>query len=440
VGSLRRFALPVQCRRARPPNLSLDVKRNYPLLLTGQFLGAFGDNAILAVIVGQLTYLQLAGTITGDQLRIASSVYTGILFIPYVLFAPIAGYLNDRYPKTLWLAGGNFLKLCGTAVCLFGATDTVLLGVGYFLVGVGACVYGPAKYGILPEILPRENLVKANGVVELLTLLAILTGAIGGSKLADVFKDSPATSFTVVAVVFGAAWTCAAFMTRTPANASVSLRASAGEFGSQVRALVMHPRLARVMAGTALFWWCGATMKMNFQPWGLEVLGLRDNVSIALLGLWLSVGVMGGSLLAGMLHRVGDLERTRLYGLGLAAVLAVLGLVMPTEFWLTPLVMLGSLQIPVPVVLVLILTGVMAGLFLIPLNAALQAETDPGKLGKTIAVQNLFDNLGMCLAFLFVFTLAKVEVSAGGVFLALAGGILLALLYFRRSSLKGGRA
>lgn len=73
--------------------------RNYPLLLAGQFLGAFGDNAILAVIVGQLTYLNHAGTLSDAGLRTASTLYTSLLFIPYVLLAPLAGHLNDRHAR-----------------------------------------------------------------------------------------------------------------------------------------------------------------------------------------------------------------------------------------------------------------------------------------------------------------------------------------------------
>src|SRR4051812_18779062 len=180
--------------------------RNYPLLLAGQFLGAFGDNAILAVIVGQLTYLQQAGTITAAELRTRNTLYTSLLFVPYVLLAPLAGYLNDRYAKTSWLTGGNALKLLGTGLCALSVKfGPAWQGIGYFSVGVGACFYGPAKYGILPEILPRERLVKANGMVELLTLVAILGGAIAGSVLADVFKDRVLVSYAVLAGIFGAA-------------------------------------------------------------------------------------------------------------------------------------------------------------------------------------------------------------------------------------------
>ena len=92
------------------------ARRNYPLLLVSQFLGAFGDNAILAVILGQLTFQQQAGKITESQLSAANAIYTSLLFVPYVLLAPLAGYLNDRYAKTRWLSGGNLIKLLGTLI------------------------------------------------------------------------------------------------------------------------------------------------------------------------------------------------------------------------------------------------------------------------------------------------------------------------------------
>jgi LPLT family lysophospholipid transporter-like MFS transporter len=198
--------------------------------------------------------------------------------------------------------------------------------------------------------------------------------------------------------------------------------------------LLASPRLRRVLIGTSLFWVCGAAMKINFQPWGLEVLHLPDNTQIALLGLWLSVGVMAGSILAGQLHQVGDLRRTQLYGFVLAGMLALLFSVNSIEFWRSPVVQLGPLLLVVPVVLLLIATGVTAGLFLIPLNAALQAETDETKLGKTIAVQNLGDNLGMCVAGLYVFASVKAGLSSSGVFLGLALGVagLVAWMHFSR--------
>jgi LPLT family lysophospholipid transporter-like MFS transporter len=406
--------------------------RNYPLLLAGQFLSAFGDNAILAVIVGQLTYLQKSGAISADQLRSSNTIYTSLLFVPYVLLAPLAGYLNDRYAKTRWLVGGNALKLAGTVLCAlsvwFGPSWQ---GIGYFIVGIGACFYGPAKYGILPEILPRERLVKANGMVELLTLVAILGGYIAGSVLADVFNDRVLISYAAVAGIFAAALLLNFFMNATPHKAHVALADSVGEFAGHLRDLLSAPRLCRILVGTSLFWVCGAAMKINFQPWGLEVLHLPDNTQIALLGLWLSIGVMIGSILAGQLHAVGDLRRTQVYGFALAGMLALLFTVNSFPFWLQPVLHVGPLHLIVPVVLLLIGAGVAAGLFLIPLNAALQAESDPEKLGKTIAVQNLGDNLGMLVAGAYVFTGVKAGLSSSGVFLGLAIAVTVAVTWLR---------
>lgn len=410
----------------------MNPNRNFPLLLTGQFLGAFGDNAILAVIVGQLTYLQKSGAITEEALRTNSTIYASLLFIPYVLLAPIAGYLNDRYAKTSWLIGGNAIKLFGTAVCVLSVWyGAVWQGVGYFIVGIGGCFYGPAKYGILPEILPRERLVKANGMVELLTLVAILGGAIAGSVMADTFKDHVLTSFVILAGIFGSALLANFFMAPTAPKPEVRFSRSVAEFGHHLRDLFTSARLSRILIGTSLFWVCGAAMKINFQPWGLEVLHLPDNTQISLLGLWLSVGVMAGSIFAGQLHQVSDLRRTQSYGFLLAGMLALLFSVDSLGFWRTPVVHAGPLLLVLPVVILLVATGFAAGLFLIPLNAALQAESDETKLGKTIAVQNLGDSLGMCTASVYTFACVKAGLSSSGVFLGLAIGVAAIVAWLR---------
>ena len=408
------------------------AQRNYPILLTSQFLSALGDNAILAVIVGQLTYLQKAGALTEAQLRTHNTVYTSLLFVPFIVLAPIAGFLNDRYPKTAWLAGGNGLKVIGTLLCTLSiAFGPIWQGIGYLMVGVGACFYGPAKYGILPEILPKDRLVRANGMVELLTLVAILGGGIVGSVMADRWKDSVLTSYGVIMGIYLGSLLLNVMMQQTPANPTVHWKTNVSTFWEHAQQLAKAPRLSRMLLGTGLFWVCGAAMKINFQPWGLNVLRLPDNTQIALLGLWLSVGVMVGSILAGQWFQIGDLRRTRFFGFALGATLALLFSVEPLEFWRHPVIQAGPLHLVVPVVGLLIGTGIAAGFFLIPLNAALQSESDPGKLGKTIAVQNLVDNIGMSCASLLCLISVKAGISASGVFLVLAA-ITSAIVFFLR--------
>ncbi len=410
--------------------------RNYPLLLASQFLSAFGDNAILAVIVGQLTAMKRAGAIDEPTLRGRSAMYTLLLFIPFIVLAPLAGYLNDRFAKTTWLAGGNAVKLVGTFVCALSIWfGYIWQAPGYFIVGIGSCFYGPAKYGILPEILPKERLVKANGTVELLTLSSIILGSIAGSFMSD--RWSLPACYAVLVGIFGISLAMNLAMHRSPENPATRLGASVGEFGRHAVALFTAPRLGRVLAGTALFWVCGAAMKINFQAWGLGVLNLPTNLQVSLLGLWLSVGVMVGSLLAGRFHKVGDLGWTRRYGVGLVLALVLLGSVEWIGFWRAWVVVRNDLHFFPWVVCLLVATGIAAGLFLIPLNASLQSESDSTKLGKTIAVQNLSDNLGMLFAGGIVLACTKSErwfgfpISSGGVFLVLAGFVAMVVLWLR---------
>ena len=168
-------------------------------------------------------------------------------------------------------------------------------------------------------------------------------------------------------------------MTKTPYDPAIRLKQSYKEFIVNFRDLARSPRLIRILLGTGVFWIAGAVFKMNSQPWGLNVLGYETNEQIAWLGLWLGVGIIAGSLLAGQLHKVDDVSGTRRYGAALA--LLTISLTFITK--------------PMLAVPILILIGASAGLFLIPLNAALQAESHPDKLGKTIAAQNFVDNVAM---------------------------------------------
>ena len=388
----------------------MKANRNYGLLLSSQFLGAFGDNTILAIILGQLTLKAGRGEITDKELSIANAVFTTLLFIPYFLLAPIAGYLNDRFPKTQWLLGGNAIKLLGTVVAVTGMwMGTDLQGVGYFIVGIGACIYSPAKYGILPELLPSDRLVKANGTVEMLTLVAILTGSITGAKLIDTLPVYQC--YAIQIGIYGLSLILNWAMTATPSDPTVQLRSSVQAFFGHTRYLLTASRLSRILLGTTLFWICGAVIKMNFQPWGLNTLGLKNNTSIALLGLWLSLGIMAGSVLAGQIHKVGDVRRTRLYGWLLGCLILVL----------------SQVNGRYSVIVFLVLAGLCAGLFLIPLNAALQAESPQSKLGKTIAVQNFMENLAMSMGGAVVMLVSKsTSITAPSVFVGLAVVVLFA--------------
>lgn len=408
----------------------MNSPRNYHRLLAGQFLGAFGDNFVLAAALGPLTFSLANGTITEREVNAQNALFSAVFFIPFIVLAPLAGWLNDRMPKTSWLFGGNVVKLLGALLALggvwlhagdFHASRTWQV-VGYAIIGLGACVYSPAKYGILPEILPAERLVKANGMVEMLTLIAIVAGLGGGAALYDATRSLPAC-YLASAALYVAALVCNSRMERTPHNAAASLRHSAGEFAASLRRLVTHARLGRVLFGCALFWFAGATLRSNLQGWGLQVFheaGRHDvtNTQLALLKLGLVLGIVAGSVLAGRLHRLGDLSWARRYGLLMAVAVLALGL-------------LGGHAGLAIVIVALVAAGVFAGLLIVPLNAALQHESDPGQLGKTIAIQNFTDYLAMLVGAGFLGALTAAGLSPTQVFIALPAALAVASLALR---------
>src|SRR5580700_5575964 len=223
------------------PAASIPARRNYPLLLASQFLSAFADNFILMLIVGPLLIAFKNGKITAMEQSVANIYYTSLLMFPYVLLAPLTGYLNDRFSKNRWLVGANFIKLTGSAAAAMSiVSGKAWLSAGYFMVGIGAAFYSPAKYGILPEILPKERLVKANGTVELLTLVAILTGNIAGAISFD--KLPLGFCYLITIAIYAFSLGLNLLMTRTPSYPEVLFKGSVGQFYRNVGELISQKR------------------------------------------------------------------------------------------------------------------------------------------------------------------------------------------------------
>lgn len=375
------------------------MKKNYPLLLGSQFLSAFGDNAILFIVLGPLTFAFNEGKITEEQVNAANATYSAVFFIPFILLAPIAGFVNDRWSKTRWLLGGNTVKLAGTLLALVGVcTHNEWFTISYAIIGIGACLYSPAKYGILPELLPADRLVKANGSVEMLTLVGIIGGMGAGAALID--KYSLPICLGITGGIYGVSLLLNLLMSRTPCNPDARLSDTLSSFGTSLKELLGHARLGKVLIGCGMFWFVGATMRTNLQSWGLEITSggaeAVTNTGLYQLKLWLAVGIILGSILVGQFHKTGELRKTRLYSILIA-------------IFTLPLAFINAGASFVVITAVLAVIGMFAGMFLIPLNAALQHESDHSKLGKTIAVQNFVDYMAMLIGAGFVMAVTKLH-------------------------------
>lgn len=337
-------------------------------LVISQFLSAFADNAILFTVIA----IVLQAGRHGDWYVPALQ---SVFLVAYVVLAPWVGVWTDRIPKPRVLIFANLIKLAGGILLLIEVEPLI----AYSLVGAGAALYSPAKYGILPEIADADHLVKANSWVEGATITAILLGTIGGAKVAD--RSIP-WALLLINACFILSVLISFLLPKLPPRTEG--RASAiHQLSVQAREL-LHSRRARlILLGLALFWAAAATLRVLLVAWAPAVLHSRTATDIAELTLYLAIGIIIGAGLAPRWIPLAAVRRTRYAGYAIGGLLALLGAV--SEVW--------------PARATLLAIGIAGGLFVVPLNAALQ-EIGHRTVGAgiTVAIQNLLLNAAMLMA------------------------------------------
>ncbi|MFQ5644600.1 MAG: lysophospholipid transporter LplT [Thiogranum sp.] len=352
-------------------------------LLFAQFLTAFGDNAILFAAIGMV--LQ-ADDVAGWYIPALQSSF----LIAYVVSAPWVGPIADRFSKARVLLLGNLVKAIGTGLILAGIEPLF----SYALVGLGAAIYSPAKYGILPELVQKEQLVKANGWIEGSTILAIIVGAVVGGYLADY---SVSGAFLMVLVLYLVSIGVTLLIPLIPAQGG-TLRNALPNFARMISGFMDTPRARFAMLGGSLFWGASAVLRVLLVAWAPIVLSINSAGDISALALFIAVGVIIGSLVAPLFIPLEQLRRARFAAYTMGLMILLFSLVN------TPMLNLVS---PVwDARIVLLLTGIAGGIFLVPINAALQ---DIGHhtigSGRAVAIQNFFQNFAM-LVTVGMYTLA----------------------------------
>jgi len=147
------------------------MKKGFYTIMSAQFFSSLADNALLVAAIELLK--------TGGAPSWHIPALTPMFALFYVLLAPLVGAFADAVPKGKVMFIANAIKVLGCLLILFGANPLLSYGI----VGLGAAAYSPAKYGILTELLPNSQLVKANGWIEGLTILSIIFGVVLGGQL-----------------------------------------------------------------------------------------------------------------------------------------------------------------------------------------------------------------------------------------------------------------
>src|SRR6201993_3221898 len=167
-------------------------QRGFWSLIATQFQGAFNDNGLKFFVI----YLILGQNPSETEKDFGVFLIGNLFAIPFLLFSMTGGYLADRFSKRSVTIGTKIFEIAAMLFAVFAfwrGSPYLAFGV-IFLASTQAAIFGPSKYGLLPELLPAEELSWGNGVLELTTFLAIISGTVAGSFLAQQFHGSPATA------------------------------------------------------------------------------------------------------------------------------------------------------------------------------------------------------------------------------------------------------
>ena len=356
------------------------MKRGFYTIMAAQFCSSLADNALF---VAAVELLREGG---GAEWQRAALVPMFALF--YVILAPWVGAFADSQPKGKVMLISNGIKIVGCLAMLFGGHPLL----AYAIVGLGAAAYSPAKYGILTELLPPSQLVKANGWIEGLTIASIILGVLLGGQLVgprlaahllaidlpgiDSGIDSaPEAAIATLILVYGLA---AAFNLRIP-HTGVKLRrlprnklALLPDFW-RCNTRLWHDRLGQIsLATTTLFWGVSGNMRYIVLAWAAAALGYGTTQAASLVGV-VAVGTAAGAVLASTRVRLD--RATQVMPLGIVMGALVIGMVFVHSLW-----------VAVPF---LIFMGALGGYIVVPMNALLQHRGhNLMGAGRSIAVQN----------------------------------------------------
>jgi len=338
-------------------------------LLIAQFLSAVADNALLFAAIALLHQLQ------------APSWHEPLLreffIISYVVLAPFVGPFADALPKGKVMFLSNGVKFFGCVLALVGVPPLY----AYAIVGVGAAAYSPAKYGILTEMLPSCQLIKANGWMEGTTVTAIILGPILGSHIS---ATDPYIGIAIITVLYMLAALFNYHIPRTPIDHDVPQRTLGfilRDFWHAFTTLWKDTQGQVSLAVTTLFWGAGATLQFVVLKWADIHLGFDQPAAAKLIAI-LAVGIAAGSVIASLYVNLENAAN-----------------VLPAGIYMGLLV-IGMIFVHDPMVagVLLFVIGVLAGYFLVPLNSLLQHRGhELLGAGHSIAVQNFNENIGILL-------------------------------------------
>ena len=379
-------------------------KRGFWALVVTQFQGAFSDNLLRNLLLSIIVGMGLAT----QQRETLVSLVTFLFSMPFILFSMAGGWLADRFSKrriTIWT---KVMEIGSMVIATAGlALHSQLLSLAAFtLVATQAALFGPSKYGLLPELLPEKRLSWGNGVIELGTFLAIIAGTVTGAAMAERFSGHEVyAGYTLVALAFLGLLFSLGIDRVPPAAPEKRFRVNfLGDLWAQIGLMRQDRPLFLAVLGNTYFWFLGSLLFETILVYGHDVLHVNVTKT-GYLNATLAIGIGLGSMIAGVVS-ANKIE----YGLiPLGSIgMTVTGIILGASHHglLGSAVLLGML-------------GFWAGFFAVPVNALVQHRPAEKDKGGIIAAANLLSFIGIALssAAYYIFT-TFIHLNPRGVILA----------------------
>lgn len=412
---------------------SLFRQRIFAPLFWTQALGAFNDNFFKNAIIVLFTFGGVQSTIPTEKLiPLAGAVF----ILPFFLFSGISGAASDKYEKSAILKGTKVLEIFVMALGAIGfflKNDVVLLSVLFFM-GLQSTIFGPAKYSILPQLIPSSRLVEANGLVEFGTFLSILLGTMAGVIVT--WNGGPTMVSAGVLIVAVIGYLASRGIPAVAVNAP-DLVLPRDPISPTITILKQTARQRGVFnsaLGISWFWFFGATYLSLFPIFTKEILRADANVATLLLATF-SFGIGLGSMVCSKLSRgMLELGLVPIGTIGMSIFTADLALMHIPFAETAAHGAIGTAELladPVGrrILFDLSMTAAFGGLFIVPLYTFIQERAEPEFRSRVVAGNNILNALFMVVASLMLIALQSAGLGEQQIFLLLAGLNLAVALY-----------
>jgi len=403
----------------------LETRRFLPLFLT-QTLGAFNDNLFKNALVVLITFVLAEQS--GMDASLLVTAAAGIFILPFLLFSALAGQIADKYDKSRIIRIVKLVEIllmCGAALGFYLQSVPALMLL-LFLMGAQSAFFGPLKYGILPDHLHRDELIGGNGLIQAATFLAILLGTLAGGLLILAGKGTFIISILIIGVAV-VGWFCSRYIPATrPASALLDINPNVvGETWKIIRYTAQRKEIFAPILAISWFWLVGATFLAQVPTFGKVALG-GDESLVTLLLLVFSVGIGIGSMLCNRMLK-GEVHASYVpYGALALSVFSV-DLYFATHQAVAPgggeLIGATLFMEHLPnwrILMDFMLIAVSGGIYIVPLNAMVQARSEPSHRARNISAVNILNALFMVASAIASALLLSQGFSVSQIFLCLA--------------------